>query len=232
MTVTREQFNLLSQLRELGSEWGAGYCISLLETLEEEGDPKGELDGLISLHFNNGNPTIYSLPIFEKYSWDVTGLGYPSGNPILIEHLLHAFEPLMSMACLLNGQVNYIGPNALLYCDELVWHWWDKPGSLFEHMASLDKESLENYWPPRHIRHEEISGEMCWSMTFDSEDLPLPQLHAFLRLFIDAYLRGLGIFVEVLALASDEDDAPIAVFFRDAEDGESTLMLSKIYSSR
>lgn len=150
---------------------------------------------------------------------------------MFIEHLLHSFNFLMPIARLLGNQINYLGSNGLLYSDELISNWWDKAEELVEHMFELDKESLEKYWPPTNISHEEIGGDICWSMTFDSEWMPLPQLHAFLRLFIDTYLRDLGIFVEVLALASNEEDAPISVTFWYADDGESRLTLSKTYSS-
>lgn len=56
MKITGRQANQLSQLRQVGEDWGSSYSLSLIENLVDEGDLNGELDALISLHFNSGIP--------------------------------------------------------------------------------------------------------------------------------------------------------------------------------
>lgn len=225
MDVNARQSELISELLQAAIEWGVihNYLFLTNEHLDELQD--FAMDDFLDMHRNGSDPVLFSDALFQNLSWSRTRIGYPENASFVIEHLLFAFDYLMPLASLLQDQINRRGPLAIATSDELVWEWWDNLPALKEQHSEVEYISKE-LWAPMHIQQELINDEMCWSMTFDIEVMPFPQLHAFFRLFIDTYLTGLGIEVNVLLIA--ERNSSIAVSIFEAQPGHGELALSTI----
>lgn len=243
MPLSATQQNSVDIVLSAAIEWDCLHAVPYFLEGEIHQLGNNEIDELVDLHLASGNPALYSSPRFDALRWGATGVSYPNEDLSLLEHVRFASHYLLPLAELMWGQVLHPEESVFFVEPELIQHWWTRLDALSmeseTRRARLDvgwrtgsgDKGGRPSWKPFGGANSKDQGK-SFEVVFDGEEMALPQVHAFLRLVIDTYLKGLEVPVTAIAIADIEADGPVLITFEPKPTGPSDLTLLKVCPSQ
>lgn len=217
----------IGKLENIANLWADGHDAAHIRSEKLKEYSEVELKQIESFHFIDSGSYIYSNPVFFENSWSDTGIGPAPEAHFAFEHLEFVFEYLMPLSMRIESLVAFEDPSSLMDARELVASLWPELGTSSNSLGSFVEEAMSNWRPTILDVSLDSSGEEVETISFDKEMLSMAQLHAFLRLFLDTYVRELGMGIEIIAVYdSDESAQATAVFLRKVGVEESSLTLN------
>lgn len=217
----------LAQLESIGNLWADAHDVAHVRSEKLNEYSRSELEQLETFHFIGSGSYLYSNPVFFENRWSDTGIGYVQEAHFAFEHLEFAFDYLMPLANRIEALTAQENPRSLMDARELVSSFWPDLGTYAEVPDQFLHWAMPSWRPIiRDVALDSV-GDEVETLSFDNEVLSMSQLHAFLRLFLDTYVRELDIGIEIFAVFdSDESAQATAVFLRKVDPSESSLTLN------